>query len=165
MTLTFFKGIQIHTPSFHVNLLHHPPDAHVASPHSSSATHTLLAALSAVSCCFSYALWLIIQGIVVSGIMWVVMSWCIHMRGPLFVSVFNPLMLVIVAVAGCLMLEEKLYLGTIIGGVVIVCGLYMVLWGKGKEMKKKNQLVPSHTLREIIAKSPPNDQNQQEICA
>ncbi|KAF7803672.1 WAT1-related protein [Senna tora] len=61
MTLTFFKGIQIHTPSFHVSLLHHPHDAHVASPYSSSASHTLLGALCALCSCFSYALWLIIQ--------------------------------------------------------------------------------------------------------
>ena len=26
---------------------------------------------------------------------------------------------------------------------MIVCGLYVVLWGKSKEMKKMNQLVPS----------------------
>ncbi|KOM54009.1 hypothetical protein LR48_Vigan09g266800 [Vigna angularis] len=82
-------------------------------------------------------------GIVVSGIMVVVISWCIRMRGPLFASVFNPLMLVIVALAGSTMLKEKLHLGCIIGAVLIVCGLYMVLWGKSKEMKKNNQLVPA----------------------
>lgn len=47
----------------------------------------------------------------VSGIMVVVISWCIRMRGPLFASVFNPLMLVIVALAGSTMLKEKLHLG------------------------------------------------------
>ncbi|KAK8567880.1 hypothetical protein V6N13_105827 [Hibiscus sabdariffa] len=60
-----------------------------------------------------------------------------------YTSVFNPLALVLVAIAGSLFLEEKLYLGTIIGSVLIVVGLYVVLWGKGKEMKKKvSQLVP-----------------------
>ncbi|KAE9591870.1 putative EamA domain-containing protein [Lupinus albus] len=83
------------------------------------------------------------SGIVVSGAMVTVISWCIRMRGPLFASVFSPLMLVIVALAGCTMLNEKLHLGSIIGAVLIVCGLYLVLWGKSKEMKKMNQLVPS----------------------
>ena len=32
-----------------------------------------------------------------------------------------------------------------IGAGLIVFGLYMVLWGKGKEMKRKNQLVPSES--------------------
>lgn len=29
--------------------------------------------------------------------------------------------------------------------MLIVCGLYVVLWGKSKEMKKKNQLVPAQS--------------------
>ncbi|KAL5096375.1 hypothetical protein RYX36_000702, partial [Vicia faba] len=33
------------------------------------------------------------SGIVVSGAVIVVISWCVHMRGPLFGSVFSPLML------------------------------------------------------------------------
>lgn len=40
-----------------------------------------------------------------------VMSWCISLKGPLFASVFNPLMLVIVAVLGSFLLDEKLHLG------------------------------------------------------
>ncbi|KAK7328222.1 hypothetical protein VNO77_22324 [Canavalia gladiata] len=83
------------------------------------------------------------SGIVVSGMMVVVISWCIRMRGPLFASVFNPLMLVVVALAGSTMLNEKLHVGCIIGAVLIVCGLYVVIWGKSKELKKKNQLVAS----------------------
>jgi hypothetical protein len=39
------------------------------------------------------------------------MAWCIKKRGPLFASVFNPLMLVIVAVLSSLLLNEKLHLG------------------------------------------------------
>lgn len=46
-----------------------------------------------------------------SGIMMVMIAWCVRMRGPLFASVFNPLMLVLVAIAGSLMLDENLYLG------------------------------------------------------
>ncbi|CAJ2649104.1 unnamed protein product [Trifolium pratense] len=88
-------------------------------------------------------------GIVVSGAMIVVTSWVVHLRGPLFASVFNPLMLVIVAFASCTMLNEKLYLGTIIGAVLIVCGLYTVVWGKSKEKKKNNQLVPSQSSNEF----------------
>ncbi|XP_039686136.1 WAT1-related protein At1g68170 isoform X2 [Medicago truncatula] len=88
-------------------------------------------------------------GIVASGAMVVVISWCVHMRGPLFASAFNPLVLVIVALASCTMLNENLYLGSIIGSVLIVCGLYAVVWGKSKEMKKNNQLVPSQSSNEF----------------
>ncbi|XWS55191.1 hypothetical protein CRYUN_Cryun10bG0153400 [Craigia yunnanensis] len=84
-------------------------------------------------------------GILASGLMFSLVSWCVRMRGPLYASAFNPLMVVLVAFAGSLFLEEKLYLGSVIGAVLIVIGLYGVLWGKGKEMKKMNQLVPSVT--------------------
>jgi len=52
-----------------------------------------------------------VQGIVVSGAMVALISWCVHMRGPLFASVFTPLMLLMVALAGCTLLNEKLHLG------------------------------------------------------
>ncbi|KAI4299038.1 hypothetical protein L6164_032533 [Bauhinia variegata] len=34
------------------------------------------------------------------------------------------------------MLNEQLYLGSVLGAVLIVIGLYMVLWGKSKETQK-----------------------------
>ena len=46
-----------------------------------------------------------------SGIVVIITAWCIQMRGPLFASVFNPLMLVLVAITGSLMLNENLYVG------------------------------------------------------
>ncbi|KAL6127892.1 hypothetical protein ACLB2K_071253 [Fragaria x ananassa] len=73
------------------------------------------------------------SGIVVSGVSMVLMSWCVQKRGPLFVSSFNPLTLLMVALASSLLLGEKFSLGSILGGVLIVCGLYMLLWGKSKE--------------------------------
>uniref|UniRef100_A0A0E0KX45 WAT1-related protein n=1 Tax=Oryza punctata TaxID=4537 RepID=A0A0E0KX45_ORYPU len=73
------------------------------------------------------------SGVLASGVMLVVLSWCVKRRGPLFASVFNPLMLVVVAVLGSLLLDEKMHLGTLLGGALIVVGLYAVLWGKGRE--------------------------------
>ncbi|KAK3184952.1 hypothetical protein Dsin_032238 [Dipteronia sinensis] len=99
------------------------------------------------------------SGIGASGLMVTLISWCVRMRGPLFVSVFNPLMLVVVAFIGSFLLDEKLHLGSILGSMLIVCGLYFVLWGKDKEMKKITQLIPSiHSKEsqsiEIIITSP-----------
>ncbi|KAL6844232.1 hypothetical protein ACP4OV_025905 [Aristida adscensionis] len=73
------------------------------------------------------------SGVLASGVMLVVLSWCVRRRGPLFASVFNPLMLVVVAVLSSLLLGEKLHLGSVFGAVLIVLGLYAVLWGKGRE--------------------------------
>ncbi|KAF8019985.1 hypothetical protein BT93_G0621 [Corymbia citriodora subsp. variegata] len=82
------------------------------------------------------------SGIVASGLCYTLITWCVRMRGPVFVSVFNPLMLVTVALAGSMVLDEKLHLGSILGSGLIVLGLYAVLWGKRKEDKRTNQLVP-----------------------
>ncbi|KAJ1419927.1 WAT1-related protein [Sesbania bispinosa] len=84
------------------------------------------------------------------------------MRGPLYASVFNPLMLVLVAIAGSLMLDENLYLGSVIGAVLIVIGLYMVLWGKSKEMKKVTHLeiTPEIEEIEVVVTSTTEDQDK-----
>ncbi|XP_043719427.1 WAT1-related protein At1g68170-like [Telopea speciosissima] len=76
------------------------------------------------------------SGILASGIMFTLIAWGVRARGPLFVSIFNPLMLLMVAIMGSLFLAEKLHVGSLVGAALIVVGLYGVLWGKGKEMKR-----------------------------
>ncbi|GAB4829822.1 hypothetical protein Ancab_019474, partial [Ancistrocladus abbreviatus] len=88
-------------------------------------------------------------GIVGLGLMMALIAWCVRLRGPLFVSIFNPLALILVAIAGGFILNEKLFLGSVLGALLIICGLYMVLWGKGKEMKRANKLMPSNDTQEI----------------
>ncbi|XP_031101056.1 WAT1-related protein At3g28050-like [Ipomoea triloba] len=62
-----------------------------------------------------------------------VMIWCIWKEGPLFVSMFKPLGILVSAVVGVIWFSDTLYLGSIIGGVIIVVGFYAVMWGKSKE--------------------------------
>ncbi|KAK9077114.1 hypothetical protein SSX86_005450 [Deinandra increscens subsp. villosa] len=82
------------------------------------------------------------SGMLASGLMFTFITWCVQMRGPLFVSAFTPLMLVLVALAGSLVLNESLNLGSVLGAILIIFGLYVVLWGKCKEVKKVAQLRP-----------------------
>ncbi|KAK1294024.1 WAT1-related protein [Acorus calamus] len=85
-------------------------------------------------------------GVIGSGIAFSLMSWCIQRRGPLYVSMFSPLLLIIVAVLGWTILDEKLYVGSAVGSALIIVGLYSVLWGKGREMEVGN--VGGKTLEE-----------------
>ncbi|KAK9293098.1 hypothetical protein L1049_021083 [Liquidambar formosana] len=78
------------------------------------------------------------SALVCSALAFCLISWCIQRKGPLYVSVFSPLLLVIVAILSWALLQEKLYVGTAVGSVLIVVGLYAVLWGKDKEMKQRN---------------------------
>lgn len=86
-------------------------------------------------------------GCVCSAIAFVLMSWAIQMKGPLYVSVFSPLLLVIVAISSWALLGEKLYVGTALGSLLIVMGLYAVLWGKNKEMRLKSDFKNSESTK------------------
>ncbi|KAI4301677.1 hypothetical protein L6164_034930 [Bauhinia variegata] len=73
-------------------------------------------------------------GIICTGLAYCLMSWTIQRKGPLYVSVFTPLQLVMTAILSWALLREKIYVGTAVGSAIIVVGLYSVLWGKNKEM-------------------------------
>ncbi|XP_021745753.1 WAT1-related protein At5g07050-like [Chenopodium quinoa] len=76
-------------------------------------------------------------GIITSGIAYYVQGIVMEKRGPVFVTAFSPLMMIIVAFMGSFILAEKIYVGGIMGAVLIVMGLYSVLWGKYKEYKEQ----------------------------
>ncbi|XP_042413385.1 WAT1-related protein At5g07050-like [Zingiber officinale] len=78
-------------------------------------------------------------GIVTSSMAYYVQALVIKEKGPVFASAFSPLMMIIVAIMGSFILAEKIYLGGLIGAVLIVVGLYSVLWGKYKEDKEKKK--------------------------
>lgn len=76
-------------------------------------------------------------GIVSSSIAYYVQGVVMEKRGPVFVTAFSPLMMILVAIMGSFILAEKFYIGGILGAMLIVAGLYSVLWGKYKEYKEK----------------------------
>ncbi|KAL3603393.1 hypothetical protein D5086_004252 [Populus alba] len=74
-------------------------------------------------------------GVVASGIAFAVQIWCIDRGGPVFVAVYQPVQTLVVAIMASIALGEEFYLGGIIGAVLIIIGLYLVLWGKSEEKK------------------------------
>ncbi|XP_024025711.1 WAT1-related protein At4g30420 [Morus notabilis] len=64
-----------------------------------------------------------------------VQAWCIALRGPLFAAMFSPLCTVITTVIASLFLHEKLYTGSLLGAFSVMFGLYVVLWGKAKDLQ------------------------------
>ncbi|CAN6697218.1 unnamed protein product [Malus baccata var. baccata] len=73
------------------------------------------------------------SGIMCSGIAYYIQGMVMKERGPVFVTAFSPLSMIITAVMSSFILAEIMYLGRVIGAMVIVIGLYMVLWGKSKD--------------------------------
>ncbi|XP_071702538.1 WAT1-related protein At3g28050-like [Rutidosis leptorrhynchoides] len=62
-----------------------------------------------------------------------VITWCLRKRGPVFVSMFKPISMVIAVIMGIIFLGDVLHLGSVIGAVIIAPGVYTVLWGQAKE--------------------------------
>jgi hypothetical protein len=71
--------------------------------------------------------------VVASAIAYYFQGLCILVKGTVFTTANIPLMMIIVAVMGSIILYEKIYLVSVVGGVVIAIGLYAVLWGKLKD--------------------------------
>ncbi|PWA55939.1 nodulin MtN21 /EamA-like transporter family protein [Artemisia annua] len=76
------------------------------------------------------------SGIVGSGISIFVQAWVIERRGPVFSAMFNPLNTVIVTIIASIFLQEQIYVGSVIGAFGIIIGLYIVLWGKAKDVEQ-----------------------------
>ncbi|KAK3028828.1 hypothetical protein RJ639_038655 [Escallonia herrerae] len=72
-------------------------------------------------------------GVIGSGVNYYVSGVVMKEKGPVFVTAFNPLGMVVVVIMGSIFLAEQLDLGRIVGAIVIVVGLYLVIWGKSKD--------------------------------
>ncbi|OIW02428.1 hypothetical protein TanjilG_05021 [Lupinus angustifolius] len=128
---------------------------HVGQPgnvNDPGADHWVMGACFLLIGCAGFSCFYILQGIVTSAIQFYVQGKVIKTTGPVFVTAFNPLRMIIVTALACILLAEKLYLGSIIGGVVVVMGLYLVVWGKSKEQKK--HLIPQSPEKEINLQLP-----------
>ncbi|KAK8665942.1 hypothetical protein V6N13_006097 [Hibiscus sabdariffa] len=77
------------------------------------------------------------SGIVCSGLAYYIQGVVMNDRGPVFVTAFSPLCMVIVAVMSSFIFAEQMFLGRVIGAIIIIVGLYFVLWGKSKEYKSQ----------------------------
>ncbi|CAL9773761.1 unnamed protein product [Musa acuminata subsp. burmannicoides] len=77
-------------------------------------------------------------GVFGSGVTFYLQSWTISLKGPLYSAMFNPLGTVITTISACLVLHEQLHIGSLVAAVAVVGGLYIVLWGKAKDIDPKS---------------------------
>ncbi|KAE8689314.1 putative Auxin-induced protein 5NG4 [Hibiscus syriacus] len=62
-------------------------------------------------------------------------TWCLQKKGPVFVAMFKPLGIPVSALLTITFLAEPLFLGRVIGSVIILVGFYTVIWGQAEEKR------------------------------
>ncbi|OIW07833.1 hypothetical protein TanjilG_32689 [Lupinus angustifolius] len=75
-------------------------------------------------------------GVIVTGICYWLQVCAIETKGPVFTAMFTPLALIMTATISALLWNESIYWGSIGGTILLVIGLYSVLWGKNKDSVK-----------------------------
>ncbi|KAK9097220.1 hypothetical protein Sjap_022717 [Stephania japonica] len=80
-------------------------------------------------------------GIMVTGVTFYFQTWCVEKRGPVFLAMSTPLSLVITIFCSAVFLGELISLGSVLGGLIMVGGLYSFLWGKSREHKKGSTMM------------------------
>ncbi|CAL5189578.1 unnamed protein product [Lathyrus oleraceus] len=78
---------------------------------------------------------ILFTGVLGTAAIFCLISWTITIKGPTYPSMFNPLALIFVAISEAIILGEPLRVGTLLGMILILLGLYYFLWGKGNEMQ------------------------------
>ncbi|KAM0940449.1 putative EamA domain-containing protein [Dioscorea sansibarensis] len=75
------------------------------------------------------------SAVVVTGLSYYLQARCVEKKGPVFLVISTPLSFVFTMIGTSFILGEKLNLGSVLGGISLVAGLYSVLWGKKMENK------------------------------
>ncbi|XAR65040.1 hypothetical protein NMG60_11008995 [Bertholletia excelsa] len=60
-------------------------------------------------------------------------SWCLKRTGPLYHAMLKLLANLFAFVLGVIFFGDVLYLGSVVGAIIILAGFYSVMWGKAKE--------------------------------
>ncbi|KAI9120657.1 hypothetical protein K1719_007690 [Acacia pycnantha] len=100
---------------------------------------------------------IIYSGLLCTGLSCLIEIWGLHLKGPVYVSMFRPLSLAIAAAMGVIFLGEALHLGSVIGAAILSVGFYAVIWGKAKEeeeLKKKWELDNSQSQTQPNSRTP-----------
>uniref|UniRef100_A0ACD5WKM1 Uncharacterized protein n=1 Tax=Avena sativa TaxID=4498 RepID=A0ACD5WKM1_AVESA len=80
------------------------------------------------------------SGLMVMGVAYYLQAWCVEMKGPVFLAAWTPMCFVLTTLCSSFLLGETVRFGSVLGGILLVGGLYGVLWGKSNEKGEQEDM-------------------------
>ncbi|CAA7021073.1 unnamed protein product [Microthlaspi erraticum] len=70
---------------------------------------------------------IVYQGVFVSLFSAIIHTWGLHLKGPVYISLFRPLSIAIAVAMGAIFLGDALHLGSVIGAMILCFGFYTAM--------------------------------------